>query len=108
LEDLRAPGDRIDNSPVQAEQLVLAGRTPVLITTNGTRALDAAACAAGQVLVASFLNVSAVASYLDRRGARRVTLLPAGDFEKGESRPEDELCADALEMLLAGGRPELA
>ncbi len=104
---LAAQGDRIDNSPVQAEQLQLAGRTAVLITTNGTRALDAAASRSTQVLVASFLNVTAVARHLERIKARRVTLLPAGDFEKGETRPEDELCADALEQLLSGGRPDL-
>lgn len=96
----------IDNSPALADRIDLAGRLPVLVTTNGTRALVAAAARAQAVLIASFGNLAVLARHL-RASADRVTLLPAGDFAGGEPRTEDELCADALAALLAGEAPDL-
>ena len=84
----------------------LVERLPVLVTTNGTRALAAAVPRARAVMVASFGNLTALARHL-AASAERVTLLPAGDFAGGEPRAEDELCADALAALLAGRSPDL-
>jgi 2-phosphosulfolactate phosphatase len=105
---LAQAGERIDNSPALAATLELGARTPVLITTNGTRALDAAAAKAGEVLAASFLNVSAVAAHLAQSGAGRVALVPAGDFANDDVRAEDDRCAEALQKLLLGERPGLS
>jgi phosphosulfolactate phosphohydrolase-like enzyme len=80
----------------------LEGYTPVLVTTNGTRALEAAALRAGRVLLASFLNVSVVAEYLRRLQPAAITFVPAGDFVTGEEHLEDELCALAIQALIAG------
>jgi phosphosulfolactate phosphohydrolase-like enzyme len=91
----------VDNSPALAETVDLAGRRPVLVTTNGTRAIAAAVTRAATVLVASFGNLSSTAEYL-RAAGRPVALLPAGDFAGGEPRTEDERCADALEVMLRG------
>jgi len=98
--------EAVDNSPYLAGQVALDGRRPVLVTTNGTRALAAAARSARQVLVAGFVNLSAVAAHLRARGGR-VALLPAGDFAGAESRTEDDKCADALEQVLRGGPADL-
>jgi phosphosulfolactate phosphohydrolase-like enzyme len=104
-----AHGPRIDNSPVQASALPLdEGRPLVLVTTNGTRALAAAAGAAERVFAASFLNLGATARYLVGSGAARVTLVPAGDFAAAAPHTEDERCADALAALLAGAPVDAA
>jgi phosphosulfolactate phosphohydrolase-like enzyme len=98
----RLPGG-IDNSPALAASLDLEtvrGRELVLVTTNGTRALEAAAKLAPRVLAASFLNLSATAKAL--AGEPAVTLVPAGDFDGQVAHLEDELCADALAAALAG------
>lgn len=55
---VRIPGFDLGNSP--REYLEPAGRTLVLSTTNGTRAVVAAAERCDRVLVASLLNLSAV------------------------------------------------
>lgn len=96
----------VDNSPALAEEIDLAGRLPVLVTTNGTRAIAAAVARARTVMVASFGNLSSTARHL-RASARRVALLPAGDFAGRESRTEDERCADALAAILQGRAPDL-
>lgn len=95
----------VDNSPATAEEVDLAGRVPVLVTTNGTRAVAAAMRCAREVLVAGFVNLASTARHL--APADRVTLLPAGDFAAREIRTEDERCADALEEILAGRAPDL-
>jgi phosphosulfolactate phosphohydrolase-like enzyme len=95
----------VDNSPATAEEVDLAGRVPVLVTTNGTRAVAAAMRCARDVFVAGFVNLASTAHHL--RAAGRVTLLPAGDFAAREIRTEDERCADALEQILAGQVPDL-
>lgn len=107
LDESRSLGlECIDNSPAQADRVDLAGRLPVLVTTNGTRALVAAVARARAVLIASFGNLAVLAGHL-RASADRVTLLPAGDFAGAEPRTEDELCADALAAMLAGETPDL-
>jgi len=114
-------GTWVDNSPARVSRMELGARTPVLVTTNGTRTLLAAAACADHVLLASFLDLHAVARHIaamatprpSRAGPRApselsVALLPAGNFASGEGCIEDDLCADALASLLAGGEPDLA
>jgi phosphosulfolactate phosphohydrolase-like enzyme len=98
-------GAWIDNSPVQATQLALEGRTPVLVTTNGTKALLAAAACADQVLLASFRDLHAVARHL--RAAEDVLIVPAGDIARGAACIEDDLCAEALASWIDGREPDL-
>lgn len=98
--------DRVDNSPVIASQVSLANRTPVLLTTNGTRATCAAVASAKVVLLASFLNIRRVVDYVHRARPSRVTLIPAGDIKRGETHIEDERCADAIALLLRGESPD--
>lgn len=107
LQRAKALGSCIDNSPAHAARADLSGRTPCLVTTNGTRALCAAA-ARGPVLVAGFVNLSATVARVRARAPEQLLLLPAGDFDTAEPHLEDERCADALAAALSGGRFEAA
>lgn len=102
------PGEWVDNSPAQVSRLAFGERTPVLVTTNGTRTLLTAAACADQVFLASFLDLHAVARHLAALAPPSVVLMPAGHFASGGARLEDDLCADALALLLAGEEPDLA
>ena len=107
LGDAARLGAWVDNSPDQVSRLDLGDRAAVLVTTNGTRTLLAAAACADHVLLASFRDLQAVARHLLARAAPSVLLVPAGHFASGEARIEDDLCADALESLLTGAEVDL-
>lgn len=84
------------NSPREFTRERVAGRTLIMTTTNGTRALRACAGAA-EVLVGSFLNLGTVAKFLrDARGAeaKHLLLVCSGTYE--EASFEDTLAAGAL------------
>jgi 2-phosphosulfolactate phosphatase len=87
----------LGNSPREFRRGIVAGKTIVMTTTNGTRALRAAAHAQ-TVLVASFLNLQATADWLIRRMPPQLILVCAGTRE--EPAYEDVLCAGALCDLL--------
>lgn len=103
ISDLEVPMDRVDNSPSVAKQLALAGRTPVLVTTNGTRTVDAVAERVDTILLGSFLGLSALVAHLRSLAPDRVFVVPAGSFSRNASHIEDDLCAEAIRTLLAGG-----
>ncbi|MEM8667551.1 MAG: 2-phosphosulfolactate phosphatase [Planctomycetota bacterium] len=69
----------------------VGGRTLILTTTNGTRAIEYAG-QASELITASFLNVSAVIDYLSK--CNSVHLVCAGT--EGEITVEDVLLAGAL------------
>lgn len=102
LQEAERLGTRIDNSPVQASRVDLAGRTPVLVTTNGTRVLLSASECAQRVFLGSFNDVHALARHVVSMRARRVLLLPAGHVASGGSCIEDDCCADVFEALVHG------
>lgn len=87
---------RFDNSPIQARDVALDGRTPVLVTTNGTLAIGLAAQFASEVLLAGFINVSAVIDYVRSRGVATVAVMPAGNIHRGRRCIEDDGCADSI------------
>src|SRR6266404_4511898 len=70
------PGFDLGNSPHEYTAKVCRGTTLVLTTTNGTRALHRAA-EAERVLIASFVNYSAVCEQL-RQDARPVHIICSG------------------------------
>lgn len=86
------PGFDLGNSPREFLPKVCKGLTVVLTTTNGTRALLRAA-EAERVLLAGFINYSAVCEQL-QRDARPIHILCAGT--EGEPALEDTLLAGAL------------
>jgi 2-phosphosulfolactate phosphatase len=99
----RIPGFDLGNSP--REFLEPRGETLVLTTTNGTRAIVAAAGAAERVLVGSLLNLDGVA-----RTARK----PGGDVEvvcaglEGRFTLDDAYCAGRIADLVGGERTDAA
>ena len=83
----------LGNSPREFTRDRVTGRTIVMTTTNGTRALKA--CASAKLaLASSFLNVGATANLLAREQPARLLLVCSGTFE--EAAFEDVLGAGAL------------
>src|SRR5947208_1029251 len=91
------PGFDLSNSPRECTPAVCRGRTLVLTTTNGSRALLRAA-AAERVLVAAFVNFSAVCEQL-RLDRRPVHVVCAGDG--GSVALEDALLAGGIVDFLS-------
>lgn len=86
------PGFDLGNSPKEYCAKNCKGATLVLTTTNGTRALLRAA-EADRVLLAAFINFSAVCEQL-KQDPRPIQILCAGT--EGEVSLEDTLLAGAL------------
>ncbi len=98
-------GNRLDfadfgNSPFLFTPEAVDGKTLVYSTTNGTNAINIGKDA-HEVIIASFLNISAVEKYLLKQD-KDVLILCAG--WKGKFCLEDSVCAGALsERLLNSG-----
>jgi phosphosulfolactate phosphohydrolase-like enzyme len=97
-------GARFDNSPTAALQCTLGDRVPVLVTTNGTRTVEQLVPLVDEVVLAAFVNLRAVAEYLQRRRPSHVTIVPAGRWDTGDRRTEDDACAETLLMRLTHDR----
>lgn len=93
---LKVEGFDLGNSPRDFTAETVGGKRVVMSTTNGTRALIAAAPAA-RVLVASFLNLSAAAAAA--ASAPRLAIVCAG--REGRFSLDDVLCAGLLLGRLA-------
>jgi len=93
------------NSPREFAPEKVTGRTIVSTTTNGTRAFRA--CVHAKiVLAASFLNLSATASFLSGQKLGKIVLVCAGTGENVAL--EDVLAAGALCEALAKGKKPMA
>jgi len=87
----------LGNSPREFTRERVSGRTIVMTTTNGTRALRA--CAHAQrVLIGSFLNLQATADLLQRQPTEHLLIVCSGTFD--QAALEDVLAAGALCDLL--------
>ncbi len=96
----KAPeGFDLGNSPLEYQPSRCQGAKLVLTTTNGTRAIHAA-LQADRILLAGFVNYSAVCERLLKE-TRSIHLLCAGT--DGEVTLEDTLLAGALVETLCGG-----
>ncbi|MGA2863630.1 MAG: 2-phosphosulfolactate phosphatase [Verrucomicrobiota bacterium] len=87
----------LGNSPREFTRQRVQGKTIVMTTTNGTRALRACA-GARKVLICSFLNLRATAHFLAKANPPRLLLVCGGTVE--EPSYEDALGAGALCDLL--------
>jgi 2-phosphosulfolactate phosphatase len=79
--------------------------TLILSTTNGTRAVVAAAASCGEVVLGSLLNLDAVANHARARG-EDVVVLCAG--YKDAFAIDDAYCAGRIGLLLEGHRTDAA
>ncbi|NOZ60615.1 MAG: 2-phosphosulfolactate phosphatase [Calditrichaeota bacterium] len=82
------PGFDLSNSPLEYTTDAVKNKTIVMTTTNGSQ-LFALAEIPTETIVCSFLNVSAVARYLQKKG-NDVVFLCAGKY--GEFGLEDVVC----------------
>jgi 2-phosphosulfolactate phosphatase len=94
-----AEGTEFDlgNSPREFVKEKVAGKTIVMTTTNGTRALRSCA-RANAVLLGSFLNLQATADLILRGSPENLLLICSGTYD--ETAYEDALGAGALCELL--------
>jgi 2-phosphosulfolactate phosphatase len=97
------PGFDLGNSP--PDFLEPLGETLILTTTNGTRAVIAAAARCDVVLIGSLLNLEAVAAAARARG-EDVAVVCAG--VEGERALDDAYCAGRIVELLDGERTQTA
>ncbi|HLH53083.1 MAG TPA: 2-phosphosulfolactate phosphatase [Verrucomicrobiae bacterium] len=83
----------LGNSPREFTAKAVAGKTIVMTTTNGTRALNACRNAK-RTYAGSFLNLRALSDALERVDAARLLIACSGTFE--QAAYEDTLAAGAL------------
>jgi 2-phosphosulfolactate phosphatase len=83
----------LGNSPREFTRERVAGREIIMTTTNGTRALQACR-GARRILAGGFLNLRALASFIQEEKTARLLVICAGTFE--EAAYEDTLAAGAL------------
>ena len=98
---LKIEGFDLGNSPREYVEDVVRGKQLVMSTTNGTRALLSAEDAQ-RVLVASFLNLSAVVRAL--AGIQELAVICAG--RENRFSLDDALCAGIILHRLSGGLEE--
>ena len=89
---LPVAGFHLGNSPRDYRPEKVRGKTVIMTTTNGTRALVAASKGA-EVLIGAFLNLGALCRRLEESG-RNVLLACSG--EKGFFCLEDTVCGGAM------------
>ena len=94
---VRIPGFDLGNSP--QEFLEPLGDTVILTTTNGTRALVAAAGRCERVLAGSLLNLGAVVEAARSAGGDVAVVCAGG---QGELAMDDAYCAGRIVELLGG------
>ena len=98
-------GFDLDNSPASYTAEIVSGKTLVLTTTNGTRALIGAAHEAATVMCGALLNARAVARALLAQPADDALLVCAGS--EGTPSFEDLLGAGAIVAALMLGQPNI-
>lgn len=95
-------GFEFGNSPFSYTNDKIKGREIALTTTNGTRAINIASNAADTLLIGSFLNLQALADYIQKQ-KKDVIIFCAG--WKNRFNMEDSLFAGALtNLLLTSGK----
>ena len=93
-------GFDLSNSPFEIQGKDLSGKTIVLTTSAGTRAVLNAADAE-KILLCSFVNVGATIRYIRESNPAQVSIVAAG-FNGVERAEEDMLCAEYMRSSLKG------
>lgn len=103
VDGLPVEGIPISNSPTRVLEADLEGRTLVQRSSSGTQGIVAAGAAA-PLFAGSLVVASATASAIRSAAPELVTLVATGD---DWNHPEDRACAEYIEGLLRGERPDL-
>lgn len=101
---VKIDGYHLGNSPLEYRPKTVEGRTIILNTTNGTRAI-ARSRAAEYLVIGSFLNAQRVVDFVQQAGMD-VTIVCAG--RRNRVSLEDTLCAGLLLYRLWGGQEPMA
>jgi 2-phosphosulfolactate phosphatase len=101
----RLPGFDAGNSPIEAQGLSLARRSAVLCTTNGSKAVEAAA-GAKHVLLGAIVNAKAAAERALSLAGHELCLICAGT--DGAVSLDDALAAAVMARELLALKPTLA
>ena len=88
----RIDGYHLGNSPLEYKEEQVKGRTIILTTTNGTRAIKKAGLAQ-HLLIGSFLNAGRVVDFIEAED-RPTTIICAG--RRNRVSLEDTLCAGLM------------
>lgn len=96
-ENVLIPGFHLGNSPLEYTPEKVKGKTVVITTTNGTKAIRGAAEGAGQVLIGSLLNAKAAARAVVELD-RDAVLVCAGT--RGQFSLEDTVAAGMVALEL--------
>jgi 2-phosphosulfolactate phosphatase len=92
-EGKRIDGFDLGNSPMEYTADVVKGKTVVMATTNGTKAITLSR-GASEILVTSFVNMSSVVDHARKLEDKPLTIVCAG--ESGTFALEDAVCAGML------------
>lgn len=103
VEGLPIEGIDISNSPTMVRDADLRGRTLVQRTSSGTQGV-VAATGADRLFACSLAVAAATARALRAEDPELVTMVATGS-DRGH--PEDRACAEYVEGLLLGDRPDL-
>lgn len=106
IDGLPPPGFDLGNSPAQFEDGAVNGRTLIQRTSSGTQGVVRSVNADG-LLVASFVVAQATVDYVQQQRPQAVTFVITGYRPDGRG-DEDAACADYLQALLRGERPDPA
>lgn len=95
---VKVEGFDLGNSPFEFMEEQYKNANIVMTTTNGTKAIHVAA-AADEIVIGAFLNLAAVAKYLQKENSKDILIICAG--WKNHFSMEDTLFAGALTSLLS-------
>jgi 2-phosphosulfolactate phosphatase len=104
VEGLRPEGFEFGNSPTYINEADLCGVTMIHRTSAGTQGVVRSQ-GAEVMLAASFVVATATVRHISHLGAPEVTFVITGKSYNGGD--EDMACAEYLEELLKGNRPDL-
>ncbi len=102
----KVPGFDYGNSPFEVSCVDFTGRTVVQRTSSGVQGVLAASHAK-DILLGSFVTASSTIDYIRRRKPELISLVAMG-WEGETVAVEDELCAEYLERLILGKKPDFA
>lgn len=88
----------LGNSPREFTAARVSGKTIIMTTTNGTRALQSCA-GARHVLIGGFVNLPALARWIDKQAPSSLLVICAGTFD--QAAYEDTLAAGVLAESLS-------
>ncbi len=105
---VRIAGFNLGNSPLEYTPAAVRGRVIVTTTTNGTRALAAAAKTARDVIVGSYVNFSGVLASVRAALGRGLDVAIVCAGSEGHLSLEDTACAGRFVRLALRGLPSRA